>query len=129
MQGWIKWMLCCAVVFGLLQMCDGKEDKLIDAGKEYVLSNLNAPSSAVFLSHASSSKCRKVLEDWGITMEDRHDVITLEVEAENGFGGRIRKNFMVFFVNGNAVDMEDATEVNKTNVKVLINNLKENYGW
>ena len=112
--GWKKW----GAIFILYIVCSNifssGDSGLEKAGQKYILQQLNSPSTANFLSYTSSSAVRKqVKSEWGIKLKDNCDIVMIEVEGTNGFGGRVRTTYAVFFKDGEPVDMVDADNLNK----------------
>lgn len=101
-----KWIGIIAVLF-LSFACSG--DNLKSKGKEYVLDNLQNPSSADFYSYTKSKAIRKMIkEDCNIEYEKDCDIIKLGVEATGGYGRRVKLEFLVFFYDGEPIDLLDA---------------------
>ena len=93
------------------------------------MNQLNNPSSAKFISSTSSDKIESLLISWGVTLEEKHDAIMLEVEGSNAYGGRVRKSYFVFFVNGNPIDYADAEDLNRVSIHQYITTMKQFRGW
>ena len=53
----------------------------------------------------------------------------LEVEGSNAYGGRVRKSYCVFFVNGNPIDYADAEDLNRVSIHQYITTMKQFRGW
>lgn len=106
-----------------------KESQLVERGQTFILNQLNNPSTAKFLSYTPNDKVEALLRSWGVTLEEKHDVIMLEVEGSNAYGGRISKTYCVFFVNGNPIDYADADNINASNIHQYITTMKEFRGW
>lgn len=116
-SGWSKLKRCGSIVL-ILAICYGVfgngSSGLEKAGQEYILQRLKSPSTANFLSYTSSSTVKKyVLEEWDFNLKDNWDIVMIEVEATNGFGGRNRTTYAVFFKDGEPQDMLDADKLNK----------------
>lgn len=103
-----------------------KEQQLLEKGKEYVLRQVNSPSTTTFLSY--NDKVEGLLREWGVTLEEKHDALMIEFETTNALGGRVRKNLCVFYVNGNPIDYADGDYINRANVHQYISIMKEK-GW
>lgn len=96
-------------------------DKLVDIATEYVRSQLNSPSTAVFHGFVRAEKFREITyTEWGITLPSNCDIVIIDVEATNGLGGRIRTNYAVFFKNGQPIDMIDASELDNMKLRQAI---------
>ena len=122
----------CALIFGEQgenALIGGGENALKEAGKKYILQNINSPSTAKFISYVNSKNMKKVLEEKGVSLESKHDVVAIEVEATNVLGGRIRKDYVVFFINKVPVEMMDADNLNSSNIHQAISHLKAHKGW
>ena len=109
--------------------CSSKESQLVERGQRFILNQLNDPSSAKFISSTSSDKIESLLISWGVTLEEKHDAIMLEVEGSNAYGGRVRKSYCVFFVNGNPIDYADAEDLNRVSIHQYITTMKQFRGW
>ena len=105
-----------------------KEDALLKAGQQYILNNLRSPSTAVFISHYTAQDTKQSFIDSGIEFQPYQDVMMIEVEGTNGFGGRETVTYIVFYVDGEPIDMIDARNVNQFNVREVFSTLKLN-GW
>lgn len=113
-----KWIGIIAVLF-LSFCCSG--NTLKSKGVEYVLDNLKSPSSADFLSYTDSKDVRKLIKkEYNIKYDKDCDIIMLEVEATNGFGGRVRDTYIVLFKDGEAIDMCDASNVNINTIRTVL---------
>lgn len=113
-----KWIGIIAVLF-LSFTCSG--DSLKSKGQEYVLENLKSPSSADFFSYTDSKEIRKLIKnEYNIKYDKDYDIIMLGVEATNGFGGRVREDYIVVFKDGEAVDMVDASIVNRNTIGAVL---------
>lgn len=104
-----------------------KEQQLLEKGKEYVLRQVNSPSTTTFLSY--NDKVEGLLREWGVTLEEKHDALMIEFETTNALGGRIRKNLCVFYVNGIPVDYADGDNINRANVHEYISIMKAKGLW
>ena len=109
--------------------CSSKEEELKSAGAKYILSNINNPSSAEFITYVNSKNTKAALEEMGVNFESKHDVVVIEVEATNALGGRITKSYAVFFINKVPVEMIDADKLNPSNVQQAFSHLKATKGW
>lgn len=95
------------------QNSNSSGDKLVDIAAEYVRSQLKSPSTAVFHSFVKSEKFREIAKaEWNVTLPSNCDIVIIDVEATNGFGGRNRTDYAVFFKNGQPIDMIDSQELN-----------------
>lgn len=95
-------------------------DNLEDAGKDYILQHLKSPSSAKFHSYTGSSTVKETIEEnWGIEFKDNCDIVLIEVEATNSFGGRERVEYAVFFKDGEPIDMIDADGLTKSKIQAV----------
>lgn len=103
-----------------------KEEQLLAQGKEFILRQVNSPSTTTFLSY--NDKVEGLLREWGVTLEEKHDALMIEFETTNALGGRVRKNLCVFYVNGNPIDYADGDYINRANVHQYISIMKEK-GW
>lgn len=103
-----------------------KEQQLLEKGKEYVLRQVNSPSTTTFLSY--NDNVEGLLSEWGVTLEEKHDALMIEFETTNALGGRVRKNLCIFYVNGNPIDYADGDYINRANVHQYISIMKEK-GW
>lgn len=103
-----------------------KEQQLLEKGKEFVLRQVNSPSTTTFLSY--NDKVEGLLREWGVTLEEKHDALMIEFETTNALGGRVRKNLCIFYVNGNPIDYADGDYINRANVHQYISIMKEK-GW
>ena len=104
-----------------------KEEQLLAKGKEFILGQVNSPSTTTFLSY--NDKVEGLLREWGVTLEEKHDALMIEFETTNALGGRIRKTLCVFYVNGIPVDYADADNINRANVHQYISIMKEKGLW
>lgn len=104
-----------------------KEQQLLEKGKEYVLRQVNSPSTTTFLSY--NDKVEGLLREWGVTLEEKHDALMIEFETTNALGGRVRKNLCIFYVNGNPIDYADGDYINRANVHQYISIMKEKGLW
>ena len=105
-----------------------KEEKLIEKGKSFILRQLNSPSTTTFLSTTPMDKTEELLIEWGVNMESKHDALMIGFETTNAYGGRIRKNWCIFFVNGIPIDYADGDNINRANVHQYISIMREK-GW
>ena len=119
------------VLFMMIALCSctSKESQLLQRGQSYILNQLGNPSTATFISHTSSDKVESLLREWGVTLEEKHDAILIEVEGSNAYGGRVRKNYCVFFVNGNPIDYADSENLNRVSIHNYITTMKQFSGW
>lgn len=104
-----------------------KEQQLLEKGKEYILRQVNSPSTTTFLSY--NDKVEGLLREWGVTLEEKHDALMIEFETTNALGGRVRKNLCIFYVNGNPIDYADGDYINRANVHQYISIMKEKGLW
>lgn len=105
-----------------------KEEALLKAGQHYILDNLKSPSTAVFISHYTAQDTKQSFIDNGIEFKPYQDVMMIEVEGTNGYGGRETVTYIVFYVDGKPISMMDARNVNKFNVREIFSTLRI-YGW
>ena len=118
----------CIIASSCFNQTSSKEQLLLERGKQFILDKVRSPSSTVFISSVSSEDTEKILTDWGVKLEDKHDVIMLEFETVNGFGGKVREMACIFFVNKNPIDYADASDVNQTYIHKYIETLKFLHG-
>ncbi len=123
-----KFLVALSVIIAFCS-CSSKESQLVERGQRFILNQLNNPSSAKFISSTSSDKIESLLISWGVTLEEKHDAIMLEVEGSNAYGGRVRKSYCVFFVNGNPIDYADAEDLNRVSIHQYITTMKQFRGW
>lgn len=123
-----KFLVVLSVIIAFCS-CSSKESQLVERGQRFILNQLNNPSSAKFISSTSSDKIESLLISWGVTLEEKHDAIMLEVEGSNAYGGRVRKSYCVFFVNGNPIDYADAEDLNRVSIHQYITTMKQFRGW
>lgn len=123
-----KFLVVLSVIIAFCS-CSSKESQLVERGQRFILNQLNDPSSAKFISSTSSDKIESLLISWGVTLEEKHDAIMLEVEGSNAYGGRVRKSYCVFFVNGNPIDYADAENLNRVSIHQYITAMKQFRGW
>ena len=123
-----KFLVVLSVIIAFCS-CSSKESQLVERGQRFILNQLNDPSSAKFISSTSSDKIESLLISWGVTLEEKHDAIMLEVEGSNAYGGRVRKSYCVFFVNGNPIDYADAEDLNRVSIHQYITTVKQFRGW
>ncbi len=123
-----KFLVVLSVIIAFCS-CSSKESQLVERGQRFILNQLNDPSSAKFISSTSSDKIESLLISWGVTLEEKHDAIMLEVEGSNAYGGRVRKSYCVFFVNGNPIDYADAEDLNRVSIHQYITTMKQFRGW
>lgn len=109
--------------------CTSKETQLVQRGKAFILDQVISPSTTTFISHTSSDKIEALLCQWGVQLEEKHDALMIEIETTNGFGGRVRKNLCVFFVNGNPVEYADADDLNRVSIHQYITAMKDLGKW
>ena len=102
------------------------ENTLLVRGKEYILDRVNSPSTTTFLSYKNVDS---LLKEWGVEMDSNHHAMLIEFEATNAFGGRVRKSWCIFYLNGNAVDHADGQYINKVNIREYINTMKWQGKW
>lgn len=129
----------CAVCYFLTRSCSSeqsslgygasKEERLIERGKEFILSQVNSPSTTTFLTTTPMDKTEGLLRQWGVTLEERHDALMIGFEATNLYGGRVRKNWCIFFVNGTPIDYADGDNINRANVHQYISIMKDKGLW
>ena len=119
-----KFLVVLSVIIAFCS-CSSKESQLVERGQRFILNQLNNPSSAKFISSTSSDKIESLLISWGVTLEEKHDAIMLEVEGSNAYGGRVRKSYCVFFVNGNPIDYADADDLNRVSIHQYITTMKQ----
>ena len=123
-----KFLVVLSVIIAFCS-CSSKESQLVERGQRFILNQLNDPSSAKFISSTSSDKIESLLISWGVTLEEKHDAIMLEVEGSNAYGGRVRKSYCVFFVNGNPIDYADAEDLSRVSIHQYITTMKQFRGW
>lgn len=123
-----KFLVVLSVIIAFCS-CSSKESQLVERGQRFILNQLNDPSSAKFISSTSSDKIESLLISWGVTLEEKHDAIMLEVEGSNAYGGRVRKSYCIFFVNGNPIDYADAEDLNRVSIHQYITTMKQFRGW
>lgn len=123
-----KFLVVLSVIIAFCS-CSSKESQLVERGQRFILNQLNDPSSAKFISSTSSDKIESLLISWGVTLEEKHDAIMLEVEGSNAYGGRVRKSYCVFFVNGNPIDYANAEDLNRVSIHQYITTMKQFRGW
>ena len=123
-----KFLVVLSVIIAFCS-CSSKESQLVERGQRCILNQLNDPSSAKFISSTSSDKIESLLISWGVTLEEKHDAIMLEVEGSNAYGGRVRKSYCIFFVNGNPIDYADAEDLNRVSIHQYITTMKQFRGW
>lgn len=123
-----KFLVVLSVIIAFCS-CSSKESQLVERGQRFILNQLNDPSSAKFISSTSSDKIESLLISWGVTLEEKHDAIMLEVEGSNAYGGKVRKSYCVFFVNGNPIDYADAEDLNRVSIHQYITTMKQFRGW
>ena len=95
-------------ITGISNNYNGRDDDggLKQAGMEFVLQRLKSPSTATFISYVNSDACREILRtEFNIILKNNCDAVSIEVEATNGFGGRNREEYLIFFKDGKAIDM------------------------
>lgn len=109
--------------------CTSKESQLVQRGKTFISNQLGNPSGISFISHTPSDNVEALLREWGVTFEEKHDAILIEVEGSNVYGGRVRKNYCVFFVNGNPIDYADSENLNRVSIHNYITTMKQFKGW
>ena len=109
--------------------CTSKESQLVQRGKTFISNQLGNPSDISFISHTSNDNVEALLREWGVTLEEKHDAILIEVEGSNVYGGRVRKNYCVFFVNGNPIDYADSENLNRVSIHNYITTMKQFKGW
>lgn len=109
--------------------CTSKESQLVQRGKTFISNQLGNPSDISFISHSSNDNVEALLREWGVTLEEKHDAILIEVEGSNVYGGRVRKNYCVFFVNGNPIDYADSENLNRVSIHNYITTMKQFKGW
>lgn len=104
-----------------------KEKQLLEKGKEFILRQVNSPSTTIFLSY--SDEVKGILTEWGVKLEEKHDALLIEFETTNALGGRIRKSLCIFYLNGIPVDYADASDLNRATVHQYISIMKEKGLW
>ena len=109
--------------------CTSKESQLVQRGRTFISNQLGNPSDISFISHTSNDNVEALLREWGVTLEEKHDAILIEVEGSNVYGGRVRKNYCVFFVNGNPIDYADSENLNRVSIHNYITTMKQFRGW
>ena len=127
-----------AILYFCISSCDStssssnksfqKEEQLIERGKEYILRQVNSPSTTTFLTTTPMDKTEALLKEWGVHLEEKHDALMIGFEATNLYGGRVRKNWCIFYVNGYPIDYADGENINRANVHQYISIMREN-GW
>ena len=126
LKSWSKFkrIACIVVTFLVCSFIFSDNDGgLKTAGQNYILQQLKNPSTATFLSYTSSDDVRDFLEKkWSIKLKDNCDAVIIEVESTNGFGGRVKDSFIVFFKDGKAIDMIDG-DSDRDKVRMAVNYL------
>ena len=102
-----------------------KEEQLIERGKEYISRHISSPT---FVSTTPIDRTEALLKEWGVNLEDKHDALMIGFEATNLYGGRVHKNWCIFFVNGYPIDHADGDNINRVNVHHYISIMREK-GW
>ena len=99
-------------------------DELYESGRKAVLNKLNAPTTAVILSYVNSEKMKPFYEEYlGVKLKDYQDITGFEVEAENGFGGRVRNKFFVYYVDKHPIDVAEEETAFNPNKSITLNAL------
>ena len=102
----------CYTIFG---------NNLLQTGEDYIKEHLKSPSSAIFHSYTTSRAVKKKIKaEWGMELPKNCDIVMMDVEAENGFGGRTRTTYAVFFKDKEPVDMIDADGLNKMKLNTVL---------
>lgn len=106
----------------MLSKCMGcGESGMRSDGRNYIRSIARDPSSVEFVSYTSAREVRALLkEEWNIDLDDKYDIIIFDIEATNGFGGRNRESYAVFYVDGEPKKHMDASEINGMNIRTVI---------
>ena len=129
----------CASCYFLVRSCSSeqnasergatKEERLIERGKEFILNQVNSPSTTTFLTTTPMDKTEDLLREWGVKLEEKHDALMIGFEATNQLGGRVRQNWCIFYVNGTPVDYADGSYINRANVHQYISVMKDKGLW
>ena len=125
---YFKFYTVLSIIIALCS-CTSKESQLVQRGKTFISNQLGNPSDISFISHTSNDNVEALLREWGVTLEEKHDAILIEVEGSNVYGGRVRKNYCVFFVNGNPIDYADSENLNRVSIHDYITTMKQFKGW
>ena len=111
--------MCVSCGFSKQEMLENRAEDFLNA----------RVGDLVVVSSTSVDAVEAQLRNWGVQLEEKHDVIMVEVEGYNIYGGIVNKNYLVFFINEQPVDYADASNVNKMSVRSYIDNLRWMYGW
>lgn len=72
-------------------------------GYEYAVKQLRAPSTAELQGYMAKSKFRDRMKEHGITYSKKLDFEVFNIEATNGFGGRVASDWLVVYWKGKPV--------------------------
>lgn len=79
-----------------------------EEGYKFVLRHMNAPSSATLLEYMPKGEFTDLIkENTTFKIPENLKFEYYKIEAENAFGGRIAKDFVVFFWKGAPIYMEE----------------------
>ena len=129
MKKFIGRLIMLAAIFCAISCGNTKENSLINKGEDFILDQVLSPSSTIFLSTTPSDIVEDLFTQWGVEIEEKHDIIMIEFETANAIGGKVRKSYCIFFVDGEPIDFADSENINKTNVHKYISAIKMKSSW
>lgn len=117
------------VLMLLLASCGSSSSSSIkSAGYNFVLNQLKSPSTAVLVDYFDPDVMKESFKKIGFEMKSNQCAAMYDVEATNGFGGRGRKKYVVFFQNGEPIDLCDAEMITRNAIPTVEYVLKRK-GW
>lgn len=97
-------------------------------GYNFVLYQLKSPSTAVLVDYFDPNVMRESFNKIGFEMKNNQCAAMYDVEATNSFGGRVRKKYVVFFQDGEPIDLCDAEMITRNAIPTVEYVLKKK-GW
>ena len=97
-------------------------------GYDYVLYHLKSPSTAVLVDYFYPDVMKESFKKIGFEMKNNQCAAMYDIEATNGLGGRVRKKYVVFFQDGEPIDLCDAKMITRNAIPTVEYVLKEK-GW
>ena len=102
--GWKTWAIIIIAIVACFRYCSlpscGDGSDYNEEGYEYACAHLKSPSTAVLLSYITADDCAELLEEDGWLLKNSVSICGYEIEATNGFGGRVKNWFYVLFYKG-----------------------------
>lgn len=112
----IKMFLLVIVIPFVGLGCGNSLSEIENRGYSFLANQMNSPSTLVLLEYISASQTAEIFRQGGWELEPYQKAVTYIVEGTNNFGGRIKKSYVVFFVDGNPIDYVESDQLNKFNI-------------